>query len=85
MEDIEKLRKRIDEVDEQILHSLSERTKISAAIGLMKRKQGLPVKDDDRETKLYVNIKKRAAELGLDTAQVEAVYRKIVAMCTSVQ
>jgi len=85
MEDIRKLRKRIDEVDEQILHSLSERAKISAAIGLMKKKQGLPVKDDDRETKLYVNIKKSAAELGLDPAKVEAIYRQIVEMCTSVQ
>jgi chorismate mutase len=85
MEDIRKLRKRIDEVDEQILHSLSERTKICAEIGLMKKEQGLPIKDGSREKELFLKVKKRAAEMDLNIAQVEAVYRKIVAMCTSVQ
>ena len=85
MEDIAKLRKRIDKVDEQILHSLSDRIKICRSIGLLKKKQGLSVKDQQRETNLYEKIKKRAVELNLDTMRVEEIYRQIVEMCISVQ
>jgi chorismate mutase len=85
MEDIRNLRKRIDEVDEQILLALAERTKLCTAIGLIKKKQGLPTKDRDRENELFAKIKKRAASLKLDTRHVEAIYRNIVEMCTSVQ
>ena len=85
MEDIVKLRKRIDKVDEQILHSLSDRIKICRSIGLLKKKQGLSVKDLQRETDLCEKIKKRAVELNLDPTRVEEIYRQIVEMCISVQ
>jgi chorismate mutase len=51
----------------------------------MKKKQGLPIKDRDREHELYTKIKKKAASLKLDTIHVEAIYRHIVEMCTSLQ
>jgi len=85
MEDIAKLRKRIDKVDEQILHSLSDRIKICRSIGLLKKKQGLSVKDLQRETDLCEKIKKRAVELDLDPMRVEEIYQQIVEMCISVQ
>lgn len=85
MEDIGNLRKRIDEVDEQILLALGERTKLCTIIGLIKKKQGLPIKDRDREKELHTRIIKRAASLKLDTNHVEAIYRHVVEMCTSVQ
>ena len=85
MEDIKQLRKRIDEVDEQILQSLSKRTEICKSIGLVKKKHGIPIQDLPRESDVYVHIKKKAADLGLDPAQVETIYRQIVNMCISVQ
>jgi len=85
LEDIKQLRKRIDEVDEQILRSLSKRTEICKSIGLVKKKHGIPIQDLPRESDVYVHIKKKAADLGLDPAQVETIYRQIVNMCISVQ
>jgi chorismate mutase len=85
MEDIKQLRKRIDEVDEQILQSLSKRTKICKSIGLVKKKHGIPIQDLPRESDIYAYIKEKAADLGLDPAQVEAIYRQIVNMCISIQ
>ena len=85
MDAIKQLRKQIDEVDEQILLSLSRRTELCRSIGLVKKKQGIPIKDFPRENDVYTHIKKKAADLGLDPAQVEAIYRQIVKMCTSVQ
>ncbi len=85
MDDVKQLRKRIDEVDEQILHSLSKRTELCKSIGLVKKKQGIPIKDLPRENDVYTHIKEKAADLGLDPAQVETIYRQIVDMCSAVQ
>jgi len=85
MEDIKQWRKRIDEVDEQILQSLSKRTEICKSIGSVKQKHGIPIQDLPRENDVYAHIKKKAADLGLDPAHVEAIYRQIVNMCSAVQ
>ena len=79
------MRKRIDEVDEQILQSLSKRIEICRSIGLVKEKYGIPIQDFPRETDVYAHVKERAAKLGLDPSHVEAVYRQIVSMCSAVQ
>jgi chorismate mutase len=85
MDDIQQLRKRVDEVDEQILNALSERAKICRAIGLAKKKQGMQIRDAPRENELYKRVKEKAAQFHLDPLQVEAVYREIVNMCSAVQ
>jgi chorismate mutase len=85
MDEINQLRKRIDEVDEEILRSLSKRAEICRAIGSLKRKQKIPIKDIPRENDVYAHIRKKAVLLGLDAVQVEAVYRQIVDMCSAVQ
>ena len=45
MENVKRLRKRIDEVDEQILRFLSERAKICESMGSVKKDHGMPIKD----------------------------------------
>jgi chorismate mutase len=85
VEDIKQLRKRIGEVDEQILQSLRKRTEICKSIGLVKKKHGIPIQDLPRESDVYAYVKEKAADLGLDPAQVEAIYRQIVNMCSAVQ
>lgn len=85
MENIRQLRKRINEVDEQILRSLSQRAEICRSIGLVKDKHGLPIQDFPRENDVYAHIREKAVELGLDPSHVEAIYRQIVKMCSAVQ
>jgi chorismate mutase len=85
MENIRQLRKRIDEVDEQILRSLSQRAEICRSIGSVKEKHRIPVQDFPRENDVYARMRERAAELGLDPSRVEAIYRQIVNMCSAVQ
>jgi chorismate mutase len=85
MEEIKQLRKRIDEVDEQILQSLSQRADICRSIGSVKEKHGVPIQDFPRENDVYAHIRENAAELGLDPSYVEAIYREIVNMCIAVQ
>ena len=85
MENIKQLRKKIDEVDDHILQSLSQRAEICRSIGLVKEKHGIPIQDFPRENEVYAHIRERAAELGLDPSHVEAIYRQIVSMCSAVQ
>ena len=85
MREIKQLRKRIDEVDEQILQALSERVEICHCIGLAKEKNGMPIQDFPRENDVYAHIREKASELRLDPAHAEAVYRQIVSMCSAVQ
>lgn len=85
MESIRQLRKRIDEIDEQILQSLFERVSICKSIGLLKQKHGIPVQDFPRENDVYAHIKERASDLGLDSSCVNEIYNLIVNMCSIVQ
>jgi chorismate mutase len=85
MADLKDMRKKIDFVDEQILRLLADRVKICEDIGSAKKLQGLPVKDLAREKLLHQRIRDQAEKLGIDPVLVEAVYREIVNMCSSVQ
>ena len=85
MEKILSLRRRIDEIDEQILRFLKERMEICKIIGKTKREHGIPVKDHQREDDLYKRIVRRASELGLNPRDVRAVYQEILAMSIRAQ
>jgi len=85
MAEIQRLRKKVDEIDEQILTALYERTKTCKAIGLIKKKQGMPVRDVTRENLVFKRVKGKAVEFQLNPLQVEAVYREIVNMCSAIQ
>jgi chorismate mutase len=51
----------------------------------VKKKHGIPTQDLPRENDVYAHIKGKAANLGLDPTQVEAIYRQIVNMCIVIQ
>lgn len=85
MEKISLLRKRIDEIDEQILRFLKERIDICENIGTIKREHELPIKDAERENEQYIRITELASKLELDPQEVRDVYREIIAMSIRAQ
>jgi len=85
LERIKSLRKDIDEIDERILHFLKDRVEICKTVGAIKRENGIPIRDQQREEEQYRNLMERASELGLDPHEVKAVYREIIAMGMHVQ
>ncbi len=85
MDEIEQLRKKVDEIDEQIITAFSERVKTCKSIGSIKKKQGKPVRDVSREDEVFKRVQKKAIQFHLNPVQVEAVYREIVNMCSAVQ
>ena len=85
MEKILSLRRKIDEIDEQILRFLKERVGVCRSVGKTKREHGIPVRDYEREDELYANVMRMASELGLNPQRVKAVYREIIAMSIDAQ
>ena len=85
LDELELYRKEVDQVDELILKALTERVKICMAIGLVKKKRGMPVRDVPRENDVYKKVKEKSIQLGLDSQKIETLYREIVNICSAVQ
>jgi len=85
VEDLQALRKRIDEIDTQILKALGERVAVCQKIGEYKKRQGLPIGDKNREEEVYSKAKGLAVEFALEPARIEVLYREIVNMCIDIQ
>jgi chorismate mutase len=74
------LRKRIDEIDDEILGSLKQRVEVSKSIRTIKREIGVPIKDCKRENEVYSHTMRKASEIGLNPKEIKAIYKKIIAM-----
>lgn len=74
---IEKLRKSIDELDEEILKLLSKRKGLAREVGKLKEKLDLPVFDKKREQEILDSISKKAKQLGLDIDYVSNIFSSI--------
>ena len=81
---IEKLRKKIDEVDEKILDLLNQRAKTAVAIGKEKQKKRLKTHDRLREEKI---LKELVLENKgpLSKKMIIAVYHEILSVCRGLQ
>ena len=79
------LRRKIDEIDSQILQLLNERLEISKKIGTIKKKLKIPIGDPRREDEVYSHVIQKASELRLDTSKIKGIYHEIIAMCTDAQ
>ena len=85
MDDLEKLRGKLDEVDRRLLEALGERLKTVGEIAQVKAR-GLPfLRDHDRESELLARIEGWARELGLDEFRTHEIYREIIAMSLKAQ
>jgi monofunctional chorismate mutase len=59
---ITQLRSSIDAIDEEILVLVSERQKLAALIGQIKKEQGAPVLDSSREKQVVQRMQKLGAD-----------------------
>jgi chorismate mutase len=75
--DLADWRKKIDEIDRQLVRLLNERARCVAEIGKIKRQGGLPIEASSREEKVFENV--RSANQGpLDDDELRRVFERIV-------
>lgn len=75
--DIGQLRPRIDAIDGQVLHLLSERAGAVLNVGDYKKRRGLPVHDPERENNV-VNRMQTDNPGPLSADAIERIYRTII-------
>jgi chorismate mutase len=85
MDELAELREKVDATDDQILRTIAQRVKICRAIGELKKHQGKPVQDLNREVQVIKRARERAELFKLDPDKIERLYREIVNMCSAVQ
>ena len=76
MNNLEDLRKEIENIDHSILELLQKRFNIVKDIGLLK--DGSDVEDDAREQELFNMYQEWSAELGLDMDLVKGLFERII-------
>jgi chorismate mutase len=82
--DISGWRKKIDEMDEQIVRLISERAEAAKAIGELKRQTKLPVYEPEREQAVFNHV--RAVNPGpLDDGEMLHVYERIIDVMRTLQ
>jgi chorismate mutase len=82
--DIESWRKRIDEIDLQIVALLSERALAAQAIGKLKQATNLPVYEPNRERVIFERV--RAANKGpLPDIELVHIYERIIDVMRALQ
>src|SRR5271167_95671 len=82
--DIEDWRRKIDELDRQIVSLLSERAEAAQAIGKLKRNTSLPIYEPNRERVIFENV--RAANRGpLPDIELTHIYERIIDVMRALQ
>lgn len=79
----EDLRKKVDEIDDEIVELLNQRVAVCKKIGVEKAGSGIGVLDLDRERRVLERVAARSCEA--PTEGLRAVYREVISMCRRVQ
>lgn len=82
--DITDWRKRIDELDEQIVQLLSERAAAAVAIGRLKAERSGPIYEPKREQEVFDHVR-RINPGPLSGAQVQDVYERLMDVMRALQ
>jgi chorismate mutase len=77
MNDLDGWRKRIDEIDQQLIKLLNERSSCAVAIGHIKKKANLPAWSPEREAEILRNVVK-ANRGPLDNAAMRRLFERII-------
>ncbi len=85
MNELEKIRGEIDEIDDQLVRLLAKRFACSCQVAKIKNEIGKPVFDAKREAKLLEEIVKKAADLGLSGAITKRVFDEILHQSRRIQ
>lgn len=82
---IENERKRIDDIDEKILHLLAKRSTVVRKIGILKFNNQIAAVQPKRIKQLIISRRNKASELGLDSQFVEKLYQLIHQQSVKIQ
>ena len=77
-ETLVRIRKRIDEIDGELLQLLAERVKLAGETARLKKKLGKELRDERREREVLRRARIEGGRLGLDPNFVETFMRVVI-------
>lgn len=77
-DELTRLRREIDAVDERFVGLLAERFHITRQVGRIKAERGLPPQDATREAQIDEKVRRLASEYELDEGLVSDVLRAVI-------
>lgn len=77
MSDLDGWRKRIDEIDLQLVKFLNERSRCAVEIGHLKKKRNMPAWQPEREAEILRNVVK-SNQGPLDDAAIRRLFERII-------
>ena len=80
MDEIRRLRDRIDDIDRQIILLLNSRNENSKLLGRIKRARGMALRDPEREQIILRKVSTLARKLGLEPGALGGFFRQIFEM-----
>ena len=78
MPTLEELRRDIDRVDEVIVRLLNERARCACEIGRLRKEQGVPIYQPDREKQVLAHVRGVACEGPLGPDAIARLYERII-------
>jgi chorismate mutase/prephenate dehydrogenase len=75
---LDDLRRRLDEIDNQLIALVAERKAISSEVARVKRSTGRPTRDYEREREVILGVRAIASEQGVSPALAEEMLRLLI-------
>src|SRR3989442_2906190 len=85
MDDVTRIRDRIDELDQEIVRLLKNRYENARLLGRIKKHRGLDYRDPEREKIILRKIERAATSLDLDPNLIRPIFDQIFALSVEAQ
>ncbi len=85
MDDVNRIRERIDELDREIVQLLKNRYENTKLLGRIKRQRGFDYRDTKREKIILRNIEHAATSLHLDPSLIRPIFDQILSLSVQAQ
>jgi len=84
--DIDRLRRRIDQLDRRIVRLISDRARLASRIGETKRRNDQPVFSPDREETVLRRVSELSRQMGsVSQEAIRRIYSEIISACRSAE
>jgi chorismate mutase / prephenate dehydrogenase len=85
MDDVNRIRDRIDEIDQEIVRLLKNRYENARLLGRVKQKRGLDYRDPEREKIILRKIERAATSMDLDPKLMHPIFEQIFGFSVEAQ
>ncbi len=85
MPSLEELRKKIEEIDEQIIGLIKKRVDLAFIVAQEKKKSNMSILDISRENEVMAHVRKLSVDYGLLVDYIEDIFLLIMSMTRNVQ